>query len=249
MSDLLIDVTGGVMTITLNRPSKKNAITDAMYGDFASGLKRAAADPSISVVMICGAGPDFCAGNDIGVFAEANASGQDMRETNTSVWLDAITHFPKPLIGVATGRAIGVGVTMLMHCDLVYVAQDCEMRTPFVDLALVPEAGSTLTMPARIGHVRAFALFALGESISGEDAVALGIANRAAPPEQVADLALASARRLASKPLSSLMATKRLMRDPAPIARAIEAESVAFVEQLASPEAKAAFAAFAARKR
>jgi enoyl-CoA hydratase/carnithine racemase len=248
MSDIRIDTADRVLTITLDRPAKKNAITDAMYGDIVKALTQAAEAPSIGAVLLRGEGADFCAGNDISMFADAAAGEKDILDSNTGPFLNAISTFPKPLVAAVTGRAIGIGVTMLLHCDLVYVAEDAEMRTPFIDLGLVPEAASALTITERIGHVRAFALFALGEKISGTEAAALGIANRALPAGDVAQAAEAAARALAAKPLSALIATKRLMRNAEAIAAALDADQKAFVEQLKTPEAAAAFAAFAARK-
>lgn len=248
MNDVRIDTGQRVMTVTLARPAKKNAITDAMYGALAAALNRADADPDIGVVLIRGEGPDFCAGNDIGMFASAAAGEQDLAASNTGPFLKALSGFSKPLVAAVTGRAIGIGVTMLLHCDLVYVAQDAELRTPFIDLGLVPEAASALTLPARIGHVRSFALFALGEALTGQEAAALGIANLALPAEAVLPRAEAAARALAAKPASALAATKRLMRDEAAITAALEADQAAFIAQLKTPEAMAAFAAFAARK-
>jgi enoyl-CoA hydratase/carnithine racemase len=249
MSDIRIDQSEGVMTITLDRPAKKNAITDAMYGTMASALGDAARDEAIRVVLIRGEGPDFCAGNDIGVFAASASGAFDLAASNTDPFLKALSSFPKPLIAAVTGRAIGIGTTMLLHCDLVYVAEDGELATPFIDLGLVPEAASALLMPARIGHVRAFGLFALGERIGGAEAVTLGIANKALPAGDVHAAAEAAAQVLARKPASALRATKTLMRDAATITAALEADRDAFLAQLATPEAATAFAAFAARKK
>jgi len=248
MDEMKVETAGGVMTITFNRPEKKNAITDAMYGAFAAALTAAESDAGIKVAMIRGEGPDFCAGNDISTFVAVAAGQLDMADTNTHRFLDAISSFSKPLVAAVTGRAIGIGVTMLLHCDLVYVAEDAQLRTPFIDLGLVPEAASGLLIPARIGHVRAFGLFALGEALTGAEAAALNIANRALPADEVAASALAAARDLAAKPLSALIATKKLMRDHEAIAAALKADGAAFVKQLGTPEAAAAFAAFAARK-
>ena len=248
MSDIRTESANRVLTIILDRPAKKNAITDAMYGDIAAALARAADDPGIGAVLIRGEGPDFCAGNDISMFAAAAAGEQDILASNTGPFLQAISTFPKPLVAAVTGRAIGIGVTMLLHCDLVYVAADAELRTPFIDLGLVPEAASALTLPERIGHVRSFALFALGEALSGAEAAAIGVANRALPADEVLRAAELAARTLAAKPLSALVATKALMRNAEAIAAALDADQKAFVAQLQTPEAAAAFAAFAARK-
>ena len=249
MSDMLIETEDGVTTIAFNRPEKKNAITEAMYGAVADALNAAAADDAIRAVILTGEGPDFTAGNDISTFAAVAAGQTDLRESNVQRFLTAISTFPKPAIAAVTGRAIGVGVTMLLHCDLVYVAEDAALAMPFIDLGVVPEAGSSRLLPARIGHVRAFALFALGEPLSGADAVTLGIANAALPANEVRRAAEAAARTLATKPASSLIATKRLMRDAEAIKTAIRADDEAFLKQLSSPEAAAAFAAFAARKK
>ena len=248
MGDIRIETAERVMTITLDRAAKKNAITDAMYGDIAAALNGAAADAAIGAVLIRGDGPDFCAGNDISTFAASAAGELDIASSNTEPFLRALSTFPKALLAAVTGRAIGIGVTMLLHCDLVYVAEDAQLATPFIDLGLVPEAASSLLMPARIGHVRSFALFALGERLTGCEAATLGIANRALPAADVQAAALTAARLVASKPASSVAATKALMRDAGAIEAALAADSAAFIRQLATPEAAAAFAAFAARK-
>jgi len=248
MNDIRIAVADGVMTITLDRPAKKNAITDAMYGAMAAAFRQAAGDAAIRAVLIEGEGPDFCAGNDIGMFAASAQGDFDLAASNTDPFLTALSTCPKPLVAAVTGRAIGIGTTMLLHCDLVYVADDAQLATPFIDLGLVPEAASARLMPARIGHVRAFGLFALGDRISGAEAVALGIANRALPAAEVRAAASEAARILAGKPASALAATKALMRDDMAIAAALAADRDAFLAQLTTHEAAAAFAAFAARK-
>ncbi|MDB5675825.1 MAG: Enoyl-CoA hydratase [Sphingomonas bacterium] len=248
MGDIRVETAGRVMTITLDRAAKKNAITDAMYGDIAGALSGAAADPAIGAVLIRGDGPDFCAGNDISMFAASAAGESDISTSNVGPFLRALSTCPKPIVAAVTGRAIGIGVTMLLHCDLVYVAADAQLSTPFIDLGLVPEAASALLIPARIGHVRSFALFALGEKLSGTETAALGIANKALPAEEVGAAAATAARALAAKPLSAVIATKALMRDSGAIEAALAADNAAFIRQLAKPEAAAAFAAFAARK-
>ena len=154
----------------------------------------------------------------------------------------------KPYVAAVQGAAIGIGTTLLLHCDLVYVAEDAKLSTPFANLALVPEAGSSVLMPALMGHPRAFAMFALGESIDGRTAASIGIANAAVPSGELQARALEAAQKLATKPIGALQATKRLMRNPDAI-RAIMAHEVEiFAERLKSAEALAAFKAFAARK-
>lgn len=248
MPDIRVDRVDGVTTITLNRSEKKNAITNDMYGAITDVLTAAAGDDAVRVVILAGEGPDFCAGNDISMFAEVAAGETDLETSHVARFLDTISTFPKPLIAAVTGRAIGVGVTLLLHCDLVYVAEDSELILPFVNLGVVPEAGSSRLLPARIGHVRAFALFALGEPLSGREAAMLGLANAALPAAEVPGAALDAARTLAARSASSIFATKRLMRDTDAIQQAIAADDAAFRAQLMTPDAAAAFAAFAARK-
>jgi enoyl-CoA hydratase/carnithine racemase len=248
MSDVLVECAERVMTLTLNRPAKKNALTDAMYGALADNLERAAQDDAVHVALLRGEGADFCAGNDIGDFVAALTRGVDRSALNVWRFLTAISTFPKPLVAAVTGKAVGVGTTMLLHCDLVFVAEDGELRTPFVDLGLVPEAGSARLLPARIGHVRAFSMFT-GKIVSGKTAAAWGLANQALSDDEVVPTALAAAKALAQKPLASVMATKALMRDSALIEAALAADRVAFLTALNSPAAAAAFAAFQAKNK
>jgi enoyl-CoA hydratase/carnithine racemase len=174
------ETSDGILTLTLDRPDKKNALTDAMYGTLADAFEAAAADDAVRAVLITSSGDSFTAGNDLGDFMSI-ATG--MPDERAHVWrfLDWLARFEKPLVAAVPGLAIGVGTTMLLHCDLVYLAEDAVLATPFVDLALVPEAASSLLLPARIGHVRAFALFALGERMTAAEALAAGLANRSCP--------------------------------------------------------------------
>jgi enoyl-CoA hydratase/carnithine racemase len=248
MPGVRIETSDRVMVVTLDRASKKNAITDGMYGEIAGALDAAAADNEVRVVVLAGDGPDFCSGNDISMFADSAAGGPDIATSNVGPFLTALSTFPKPLVAIVTGRAIGVGATLLLHCDLVYVASDAQLILPFVSLGLTPEAGSAWLLPQRIGHVRAFALMALGERVSGVAAASLGLANAALPTAELVPAAMAAARTLADRPPSALAATKRLMRDAAAIQAALAADREALLIQLATPEAAAAFAAFATRK-
>lgn len=249
MADIRIEKSDGVATLVLARPDKMNALTDAMYAALADALNEAAADPATRVVMITGEGDNFCAGNDISMFAAVAAGDTAGSLTNVGRFMNALSRCPKPVVAAVRGRAIGIGTTMLLHCDLVYLAEDAVLVTPFVDLGLVPEAGSSRLLPERIGHARAFAMLGLGEPVDGRQAVALGLANAVLPADDVQGAARDAALRLAAKPPGALMATKALMRDGEAIGAAIAADSAAFVEKLASPEAAAAFAAFAARKK
>lgn len=235
----------GIMEIVWNRPAKKNALSNAMYRAATAALARAEADGAIRVVLLSSAGDGFSAGNDLGDFASAAAGGEAPAGT---AFIEAIAQFPKPLVAAVRGVAVGVGTTMLLHCDLVYVAQDARLSTPFIDLALVPEAASSMLLPARIGHVRAFAMFALGEGLSGAEAAQLGLANAALPAAEVVAAARAAAERLALRPAGAVMAAKQLMRNREVILAQARAESRIFAERLRSPEAAAAFAAFRAKR-
>ena len=239
----------GVMTLVMDRPDKKNALTDAMYGALADGLEAADRDPATRVIVIRGEGDMFTAGNDLGEFAATGARGGDIGPRNVSRFLRALATARKPLIAAAQGRAVGVGTTMLLHCDVVVLSDDALLTTPFVNLALVPEAASSLLLPARIGHVRAFSMFALGEAVNAQDAVAWGLATRIAPRAELAAVAEDYARRLAAQPLGALIATKALMRPTNDVTVRMDVEGEEFSRRLASPEAAEAFAAFAGRRR
>jgi len=248
MTDILNHIDSGVLTLRLNRPAKKNALTKAMYAALTEGLARASADEAVRVVVIAAEGADFCAGNDIADFARDlplfQDDGIDHDDMPVFRFLKAVTFFDKPLVAVVQGQAAGVGVTLLLHCDLVVAADDIRLSLPFLKLGLVPEAGSTLLLPERIGHQRAFAWMALGEVIGAEEARGLGLINRIVPREGLDAAVLDMARRLANLPPSGLRHTKALMRNPEKLWQVIRAEGTIFRRQLVSPEAQAAFRAF-----
>ena len=242
-------ISGGVQHIRLNRPEKKNALTGDMYTAFAEALERGNAEGSgVRVHLVTGVPGAFTAGNDIGDFL-AFASRGSMTDAPVARFLRALVACERPIVAAVDGLAIGVGTTMLLHCDLVYVARDAKLSTPFVGLALVPEAASSLLLPAAIGHRRAFAMFALGEVLSGFDAAEIGLVNAALPADDVLGAARAAAGRLAQQPIGAIKATKGLMRDAAAIATVMDTESRLFFERLQSPEAREAFTAFAERRK
>ena len=245
---VLIVKAGGVLTLTLNRPEKKNSLTPQMYSALGQAISGANDDREVRAVLIQANGDMFTAGNDLGEFAAINA-GEVSGRPSAQPLLEALAGAKKPLVAAVQGRAVGVGLTMLLHCDLVYVAEDALLSSPFVNLALVPEAASSMLLPDRIGHVRAFSMFALGEAIDGRTAAAWGIANAALPVGEVQTRARAAAEQLALRPPASVGITKALMRDPAAYARRIEEEFVHFGAQLKSPEAKEAFAAFMEKRQ
>ncbi len=242
MTDLVkISVDNGVMEIVWNRPDKKNALSNAMYRAATAALAQAVEDTSIRVVLLASEGDSFTSGNDLADFASAAMGGE---APAAGAFIEAIAQFPKPLVAAVPGLAVGVGTTMLLHCDLVFVANDAKLTTPFVNLALVPEAASSLLMPARIGHARAFAMFALGDGFTGVQAAQLGLANAAMSVGEVIGAAREAAAKLAKRPLGAVMATKKLMRDGETILTQLRTEGAIFGERLRSAEAMEAFAAF-----
>jgi enoyl-CoA hydratase/carnithine racemase len=244
---LKIERKDDILTLTFARPDKKNALSNAMYGALTDAIVAAETDPAARVVVLRGEGDMFTAGNDVGEFA-AMATGAFKGERHVGRFLQAIARASRPLVAAVQGRAVGIGTTMLLHCDFVVLAEDAQLSTPFVNLALVPEAASTMLMPLRIGYARAYEMFALGEIVDAKTAFHLGIANRVVPLERLHAEAASVAQRLAKLPAGSLAATKRLMRDPELLAAQIAAESAIFAERLATAEAREAFTAFAERR-
>ena len=242
-----IENTGGILTLTLARPDKKNALTDAMYGKLADAIESAESDPSARVLLIRGEGDMFTAGNDVGEFA-AVAAGKSEGSRNVIRFIQSLARSTRPLVAAVQGRAVGVGTTMLLHCDLVVLADNAQLSTPFVSLALVPEAASSLLMPLRIGHARAYEMFALGEIISAKTAFEWGLANRLVPLDKLDAEATALAARLARQPLGALTATKRLMRNGEALVAQMTAEGEQFAQRLRTAEAREAFTAFAERR-
>lgn len=239
---------GGVLTLVMDRADKKNALTDAMYKALADALEAAEGDSEVRAILIRGEGDLFCAGNDVGEFAATAASGGRTGPGNVTRFLHALGAATKPLVAAVQGRAVGVGTTMLLHCDLVVLADDAQLTTPFVNLALVPEAASSMLLPQRIGHARAFAMFALGEPASAADALAWGIANKVVPLADLQATAEALAARLAKQPLGAIVTTKTLMREREAIAARMDAEGDHFARRLMTDEAREAFTAFAERR-
>ncbi|MDB5568503.1 MAG: enoyl-CoA hydratase [Tardiphaga sp.] len=245
--NLKTEVADGIMTLTLSRPEKKNALTGAMYDAMSDGLERAETDPAIKVVLFQGDGDSFTAGNDLADFS-AQSSSKDPGESPAFRFISNLGRATKPLVAAVQGNAVGVGTTMLLHCDLVYLADNARLITPFVNLALVPEAASSWLLPARIGHVRAYAMFALGEPMDAATALSCGLANAVVPVADVRSKALAAAVTLTKRPTGSLSHTKALMREHQKIAAKISAESALFKERLQTAEAREAFSAFAERR-
>lgn len=240
---IIVAQDGAVLEIRFNRPDKKNAITNAMYGVIADAVASAQSDDAIRAILFTANGDFFSAGNDIKDFA-AQSMGAFDGPRHVVRFLETVIKAEKPIVAAVQGHAVGVGTTMLFQCDLVYIAEDARLTVPFIDLGIVPENASSLTMVDRLGHARAFALFGLGEPLSGMDAAAWGLANAALPSGEVQPRARAAAHMLAAKPPESMRLTKRLMRDREALMARMREEGELFAERLKSPEAAAAFAAF-----
>lgn len=243
MSDILEHAEGGVMTLTLNRLARKNSITSDMYAALADGVARAQEDGSVRVVLIQGHETVFSAGNDIGDFLDKPPAGPD---SPVFRFLRGIAGFPKPLLASVCGPAVGIGTTMLFHCDLVYAGDNAAFSMPFVNLGLCPEAASSLLVPQMLGYHRAAEALLLGEPFMAEAALEVGLVNRVLPPTEVNGYAHAQARKLAAKPLTSLVETKRLMKKPQQqaVLRQMDDEAESFSRMLVSPAAREAFTAF-----
>lgn len=244
---IIVSRDGAVLEIRFNRPDKKNAITNDMYGVMADAVAAAQADADVRVVLFTANGDFFSAGNDLKDFA-AQSSGAFEGPRNVVRFLENVIAAGKPIVAAVQGHAVGVGTTMLFQCDLVYVAEGARLTMPFVDLGLVPENASSLTVVERLGHARAFALLGLGEPLLGRDAAAWGLANAALPAGEVEARARAAAQALAQKPSESLRLTKGLMRDREALIARMQREGELFAERLRSPEAMAAFSAFLQRR-
>lgn len=241
---VIVTIDAGVMDIKFNRADKRNALTQAMYGAVADAFGVAAQDPAIRCVVLCAAGDHFCAGNDISDFAGRPAVASNM-ESQTTRFLRAISTAPKPIVAAVQGNAVGVGTTMLLHCDLVVAATTVRLALPFANLGLVPEAASSLLLPRLVGWQRAAEAFMLGDVIDAPTAFSWGMVNRVVEAADMLASAHALAQRLAAKSPSALRHTKALMRGaPEDIAERMTVEGAIFGAQLQSPEAKEAFAAF-----
>ncbi len=243
--NILTKTTDGVLRLTFNRPEKKNALNRDMYCAMIDALEAAGRDDAIRALLFAGAGEDFTAGNDLADFRD----GVDNIETFPALqFVRAIAAFEKPMVAAVQGDAIGVGATLLFHCDLVYATPDARLWMPFIDLGLVPEAGVSLLAPHRLGLARAAQYLLLGDAFTGEEAFRFGLANALAPAAQLMDVAHDSARRLAAKPVQALRESRRLLRgDPAALRARIDVEARLFASALASPETRTRLAAFFSR--
>src|SRR6266516_3329389 len=248
MSDILTECSGNILRIQLNRPAKKNAMTSAMYITLADLFNAAAKDDQIRVVLWHGAGDSFSAGNDIQDFLK-NPPGPD--ESPQARVIEALINFDKPIVAAVQGAAIGGGTTMLTHCDFVFAGESAKFQMPFVSLALVPEFGSSCTVPARSGYLRAAELILLGQRFDARRAAELGLVTRVVPDQELLDTATDTTRQLAEKAPAALKACKRLMRSSTreQLERAVKLENQEFSERVRSAEAKEAFSAFLEKRK
>jgi len=238
----------GALILQFNRPDKKNALTRAMYTQLANALEHADADAHIRCVLIQGSSECFTAGNDIGDFLEQPPSDLDSPPFH---FMKSLLNCRKPVIAAVAGSAVGIGTTLLLHCDLVYISRDARLRMPFVNLGLCPEFGSSLILPRLLGHAKAAELLLLGEGFTGEQAVAWGLATEALGNGEAA---LAKAREVAERfetlASGAVQVTKQLMKsvDREQLRQVIEEEGALFTQRLKSPEAIAALSAFITRR-
>jgi enoyl-CoA hydratase/carnithine racemase len=248
MSEIVVERSERVLRIQLNRPAKKNALTADMYGAFAKALRGAESDAEVRVVLVHGTPDAFTAGNDLQDFLSNPPRGP---ESPVFAFLEAVTHVEKPLVAAVNGVAVGIGTTMLLHCDLVYAGQDAKFALPFVNLGLCPEAASSFLLPALAGYQRAAELLLLGEPFDAAKAHAVGIVTEVVPSHLAVEAALQAAHKLAAKPPAAVRATKRLLKAPtkAMMEAALAEELRGFAGQLVSAEAKEAFSAFLEKRK
>ena len=248
MPEIVTEFSGSILRIQLNRPSKKNAMTSTMYTSMADIFNGAAKDDRVRVVLWHGAGDSFCAGNDLEDFLKTPMGPGDSPQSRL---IDALIDFGKPIVAAVHGFAIGGGTTMLTHCDFVYASVTANFRMPFINLALVPEFGTSYSLPARIGYLRAAELIQLGQQFDAQRAAELGLVTRVVPDQKLLATATETAQKLAEKPAGALQACKRLMRQPVrpQLEQAAKLENEEFAARLRSADAKEAFTAFLEKRQ
>ncbi len=246
--DILQHTEAGVCTLTFNRPERKNSINTAMYAALADALDAAEQDAAVRVVVFQGHVSVFSAGNDIEDFLKNPPVSEDAPVYR---FLRAIARFSKPLVAAVCGPAVGIGTTLLLHCDLVYAGDNAAFSLPFVNLGLCPEAASSMLVPRLMGHQRASEALLLGEPFMAEAALEVGLVNRVVVPTECNNVAQAQARKLAAKPLSSLVETKRLMKlgQEAVVMERVAVEGASFTRMLREPAAREAFGAFMEKRK
>jgi enoyl-CoA hydratase/carnithine racemase len=248
MDEIVTEHTGSILRIQFNRPKKRNAMTSAMYVALAGIFNKAANDENTRVVLWHGAGDSFCAGNDIEDFLKKPPGPGESPQAGL---MNAFVNFDKPVVVAVQGAAIGGGTTMLTHCDLIYAGESAKFQMPFINLALVPEFGSSCSVPARIGHLRAAELILLGAPFDARRAAELGLVTEVVSDKDVLARATETAGKLAAKPAAALQASKKLMKQPfrEQIKAAMKAENEEFSTQVRSEDAKEALTAFLEKRK
>src|SRR6476661_9621004 len=243
MSEILTERSGSILRITLNRPAKKNAMTSSMYMTMAQILNDAANEDDVLVVLWDGAGDSFSAGNDLEDFLKHPPGPGESPQAQLA---HAVLNFDKPLIAAVKGVAIGGGTTLLTHCDFVFAGESAKFQLPFVNLGLVPEFGSSWSLPARSGYIRAAELFMLGQSFKAELAAEIGLVTQVVPDSELSATAKETAEKLAAKPIGALRATKKLLKRSSrqQVEEAIQAEVEEFSTRVRSAEVREVFTAF-----
>jgi len=250
MSEAHIEVSqhDGLCQILINRPERKNALTHAMYTQLHEAITAAEADPEVRVLMLSGAGQCFTSGNDLQDFLQHPPQDDS---APVMVLLDTLLHARKPIVAAVSGHAVGIGTTLLLHCDLVYCDTTARFQLPFASLGLCPEAGSSYLLPLMAGHRKAAELLMLGQAFSPETAYEIGLVNEVVSPDALVALALTRARQLADQPVASVLLTKALLRKApyAALAAHMKFEGQHFMARLNSPEAIEAFTAFREKRQ
>lgn len=246
--DIRVLAEAGICTITFNRVAKKNSLTGAMYLALAEILQQAASSTEVRVVLFQGDASVFTAGNDLGDFLHGPKPDDNAPPFQ---FLQALAAFPKPIVAAVCGPAVGIGTTMLLHCDLVYAGDNAMFSLPFVNLGFCPEGASSLLLPQLMGHQRASEALLLGDPFMAEAALEVGLVNRVVPPTECNTIAQAQAAKLAAKPLASLMASKRLLKSGqmAAVQSRIAEEGRLFADLLQQPAAKEALQAFMEKRK
>jgi enoyl-CoA hydratase/carnithine racemase len=248
---LIVTDEDAMRVITLRRPEKKNAITQDMYRAISEAIDTAQDNPGIRCILISGGPGVFTAGNDLEDFLQAGTANADTpRASNATKFLYALAHNTKPIVAAVDGIAIGIGTTMLLHCDYVIASRNATFSTPFIHLGLVPEGASSLLMPRAIGHHRAFATLVMGRTVSAEDACIAGFVNEVVAPGDTETQARKVAREICALPAEAVAISRKLLKlPPEDLTRRIDQESHLFGERMRSREAVAAFKAFFSRKK
>lgn len=249
MGQIQTELKSGVLRITIDRPEKKNALTNAMYSALADAVEGGEANPEVRVTVLHGNGDAFTGGNDLQDFMANPWKGQELPPAVRFIM--AVARARKPVIAAVHGATVGIGVTILLHCDLVYAADNAKLVMPFVNLGIIPEAGSTVMVPALLGHQRAAELFMLGAPMSAQRAYEVGLVNAVVPMEKLMVTVMGAANALAEKPAAALRATKALMKKPgaAEVERVIQEELQILAERLTSLECREALTAFLEKRK